>query len=67
MTRIEFIKNTGRWLMLLLMLAAGGFLFATRRISFRNHCAATADCAACGLNRVCRPREEKKVKSDEEK
>lgn len=53
--------------MLLVLLAAGGFLFASRRVSFRNYCAANSDCAGCGLNRVCNPPEENKVKSDEEK
>jgi hypothetical protein len=52
--------------MLLFLLAAGGFLFASRRISFRNYCAANSDCADCGLNRVCNTPEENKVKSDEE-
>jgi hypothetical protein len=67
MTRIEFIRSAGRWFMLLFLLAAGGFLFASRRISFRNYCAANSDCADCGLNRVCNTPEENKVKSDEEK
>jgi hypothetical protein len=65
MTRIEFIRNTGRWLVLLGLLAAGGFLFASRRISLRNYCAAGSNCNGCGLNRVCHPQEKKKVKSYE--
>jgi hypothetical protein len=65
MTRIEFVRGTGRWLMVMLMLAAGGFLLAARRISLGSYCAAKANCTGCGLNRVCHPREEDEKKSDE--
>jgi len=51
--------------MVLLMLAAGGFLFASRRISLRNYCTSNPDCAGCGLRKVCKPAEDNKAKSDE--
>ena len=51
--------------MLLLLMAAGGFLLASRRISLRNYCSSDPNCAACGLKKVCGPAEEKKAKSDE--
>jgi len=51
--------------MVSLMLAAGGFLFASRRISMQNYCASNQDCTGCGLKRVCKPAEENKSKSDE--
>jgi hypothetical protein len=53
--------------MLLFLLATGGFLFASRRVSLRSYCTSNANCAGCGLSRVCKPGEENKVKSDEEK
>ena len=62
MRRIEFIRIAGRWSMLLFLLAAGGYLLASRSISFRNDCNVDADCALCGLKRVCRKTDEKKVK-----
>jgi hypothetical protein len=65
MTRIEFIRSSGRWLMVLLMMAAGGFLMASRRISLRGYCTADPNCAGCGLKRVCKSVKENKVKSDE--
>jgi hypothetical protein len=65
MTRIEFLRSSGRWLMLLLMLAAGGFLFASRRISFRNYCTSIPGCVSCGLKGVCREAVDTKAKSDE--
>jgi hypothetical protein len=65
MTRIEFIRSSGRWTILLLLMAAGGFLLASRRISLRNYCTSDPNCAGCGLKRVCRPVEENKAKSDE--
>jgi hypothetical protein len=52
---------------MLLLLAAGGFLFASRRVSLRNYCTSNTDCAGCGLKVVCKPAEENKVKPDEEK
>lgn len=52
--------------MLLLLLAAGGFLFASRRVTHGKYCAVNADCANCGLNSLCKPAEENKVESDEE-
>ena len=67
MTRVEFIRSAGRWFMLLFLLAAGGFLFASRRVSHGKYCAVNADCTNCGLNSLCKPAEENKVKSDEEK
>jgi len=67
MTRIEFIRSSGRWLMLLFLLATGGFLFASRRVTLRSYCTSKTNCAGCGLSRVCKPGEEDKVKSDEEK
>jgi hypothetical protein len=53
--------------MLLFLLATGGFLFASRRVSLHSYCTSNANCAGCGLNRVCKPPQENKVKSDEEK
>jgi hypothetical protein len=53
--------------MLLFLLAVGGFLLASRRISFRNYCAADAECAACGLSQVCKTADEKTLRSDEKK
>ena len=49
----------------MLILAAGGFLFASRRISMQDYCAANADCAGCRLRRVCKPAEENKAITDE--
>jgi hypothetical protein len=54
-------------MMVLLLLAASGFLIASRRISLRNYCTANDNCASCGLRRVCNSPEENKVKPDEEK
>jgi hypothetical protein len=65
MTRTQFIRGTGRWLMLLMILAAGGFMVAYRKISLRDHCASSANCGSCGLRGVCHPREEEKTESDE--
>jgi hypothetical protein len=67
MTRIDFIRSAGRWLMLSVILSAAGLLLATRRISFRNYCGAKTNCAGCGLGRVCFPEDENKTKSDGEK
>ncbi len=65
MTRIEFIRNTGRWMIFLLMMAAGGFLFASGRISLRDACPADPDCNACGFNRICKRAETIKDRLDE--
>jgi hypothetical protein len=65
MTRIEFIRNTGRWMMVLGLLAAGGFLIASHRISRTDYCAADSNCAGCGLRRVCNPPEDYQAKTDE--
>ena len=58
MTRNEFIRNAGRWLMLSVILSATGLLLATRRISFRNYCGTDKNCAGCGLSKVCYPENE---------
>jgi hypothetical protein len=65
MTRLEFLRSTGRWLMVLGLLAAGGFLIASRRISLRDYCAADSNCTDCGLRGVCNPPEESITKTDE--
>jgi hypothetical protein len=62
MKRIEFIRSSGRWLMILLILASGGFLMTSRKISMRRFCAADAPCDGCELKGFCHPQEENKTK-----
>ena len=62
MKRIEFIRNAGRWLMLGLILASGGFLMTSREISLRHFCADDAHCDGCGLQRFCRPNDETRTR-----
>jgi hypothetical protein len=62
MKRIEFIRSAGRWLMIGLILASGGFLMTSRKISLRHFCADDAPCAGCGLQRLCRPQDETRKK-----
>ncbi len=65
MTRLEFIRGTGRWLILIILLAAGGFLIESRRVTLRSYCKDDSNCAGCGLKRVCNPPEANKSKADE--
>ncbi len=51
--------------MVLVMLATGGFLIASRRVSMRDYCAADSNCAGCGLRRLCKQPEVNKVKTNE--
>jgi hypothetical protein len=58
MKRIEFIRGTGRWLMMGLILASVGFLVTSRKITLRQFCADDPACAGCGLKNLCRPQDE---------
>ena len=65
MTRSEFIKNSGRWMLVILILAGGAFLMASRRISPGPYCGASADCSGCGWKRICSRTEKTKTRQDE--
>jgi hypothetical protein len=40
-------------MLVLLILAGGAFLLASRRISPGRSCLSSADCTGCGMKRIC--------------
>ena len=61
MTRNEFVRSTGRWLMLSVILAMAGLLLASQRVSIGNYCGTRSNCAGCGLRKVCSPADKNKI------